>query len=90
MMRVVWREQWRWWHGDGDGDGTERAVAVAQRGWQQWHIEGGRIAWAACHSGLAACWGCEVHTVGGWQHVDGVHGWARCAIMCRCVSGQHG
>ena len=64
-MGVVWRRrQQRQRHGDGDGGGTERVVVAAQRGRWQWHVEGGRMVWAACHCGWAACWGCEVRTVG--------------------------
>ena len=79
-------ERWQW-HRDGDGGGMERVAAVAQGGQQQWHIEGRWTVWAACHCEWAACWGCEVCTVGGQWHVDGVRGCAGCVVMCQCVSG---
>ena len=55
---------------DGDGGGTERVVAV-QLGTYYCHVEGGQMAWAAHHCGRVACWGCEVHTMGG----AAAHGW---------------
>ena len=51
-------------HGEGSGGSMERAVVVARRGRQQWHVEGGQT--VADDVGGASAWasrGCEVRTM---------------------------
>ena len=79
---AVVAQRWRR-HREGGGGSTERAALAAWRGRWQWHVEGGRMAWAACQCGWAAHWGCEVCTVGGAAAL----GWGLCVHqVCRHVS----